>query len=64
MDKTIIDKIKQSLALNKRLMEQGPQDDEITPAEANKPMQEKPLSMSDEDIKKRDAEYRRKGWIK
>ena len=62
MAESIIDKIKKQLAINKRMMETG-ELSEGNPVTIQ-PQQEASLDMSSDAIKKRDAEYRKKGWIK
>lgn len=62
MAENIIDKIKKQMAINKKMMETGELPEE-KPVKVQ-PKKDTSLDMSDVEIKKRDAEYRRKGWIK
>jgi len=60
MSEQLIKKIKDSLTAKRKLMERGVEE---KPRPVQQPKQDE-LDMSQDAMKKRDDEYRRKGWIK
>ena len=62
MSERLIKKIKDSLTASRRLMESGIEEKKpVAPVQKPKP---ETVDMSQDAMKKRDDEYRRKGWIK
>ena len=66
MSNSIVDgirKAKKALAAHKRLMESGLEEEPVRTEPKPKPVNND-LDMSADAMRKRDEEYRRKGWIK